>query len=149
VKRALALFLGLAVLPLAACGGGGEAQDEWSGPPAAGADGALAVDAFNDFLDEYPEYAESPFEAATEFLRLDERTAGETSLVATTEGESPSPVSVVVTLDRLADDSVRAQRYELVFEDQGDDGWRLVSGVETQRCQQGRGHQSFSPEPCV
>ncbi len=155
MKRApvlcLVLFLALATLPLAGCGSGSEAGDfeEWDGPPTASDTGALEVADFNDFLEEHPEFAWAPTAAATLFLRLDRQTGVDTSFRTRTAGESASPVTVEVTLDRLPDDSVRAQRYALVFSTEGESSWRLDSAAVTQRCQLGRGHQGFSPEPCV
>jgi hypothetical protein len=151
VKRLLVLFLSLALLPLAGCGSAGDASEfkEWEGPPTPSGTGALEVSEFNDFLEEYPEFAWAPTTAATLFLRLDRMTAVDTSIEARTAGESQSPVTVEVTLDGLLDDSLRAQRYVLVFDLVADDDWRLTSAVATQRCQPGRGHQDFSAEPCV
>jgi hypothetical protein len=151
MRSVLALFLVLAIVPLAGCGSAGEAgeSEEWDGPPTPNARGALEVSDFNEFLDEYPEFAWAPTTAATLFLRLDQMTPADTTLETQTAGESETPVGVVVTLDGLADDSVRAQRYVLGFERQGENEWRLTSAVFSQRCQPGRGHQSFSPEACV
>ena len=67
------------------------------------------------------------------------------------EGVPPAPGSggnVTVTLDRLADDSVRAQRFVLTFTPD-DNGWTLRSARVAQRCWPGRGHTTYSPEPCV
>jgi hypothetical protein len=58
-------------------------------------------------------------------------------------GGAPPVVVMVDALDRYVDE----QRYELAIED-GVDGLRLVSGRWSQRCQAGRGHQEWSPEPC-
>jgi len=147
MSRVLAAFVALAVLPLAACGSG--KIDEWPGPPRAAAGGSLDVAAFNDYLAEYDEYARSPIVATTEFLRLDEATTPAISIEAHAAGESPSPVRVDVTLDRLQDDSVRARRYALVLNLAGENDWRLSSAVVSQRCWPNRGHQTFSAEPCV
>jgi hypothetical protein len=54
----------------------------------------------------------------------------------------------VATLDRLPDDSVRAERFVLGLERQGG-VWRLRSAVWSQRCWAGRGHQQFSVAPCL
>ena len=56
---------------------------------------------------------------------------------------------MTVTLDGLFDDSVRAQRFVLVFQPAKDGSWRLESAVATQRCHAGRGHEDFSAELCV
>ena len=56
--------------------------------------------------------------------------------------------SVQVTRDGLADDSVRAVRYEVLLEKAGDGTWRLRSAKRLQRCHLNRGHQDFSPQLC-
>lgn len=56
---------------------------------------------------------------------------------------------VTVTTSNFFDDSVFADRWELVL-NRGDDGrFRFVSGQWSQACQPDRGHQDFSPELCV
>ena len=62
--------------------------------------------------------------------------------------EGTGPEAVVVTLDGVLDDSVRAQRWMLTFTPQGD-VYELTEARLAQRCRPGRGHQGFSPEPCV
>ena len=88
--------------------------------------------------------------AATEFLRLD-RAHGrhDVDRRAGRPAEGSGPTTVTVTLDGLLDDSVRAQRFVLVLSQNDDGEWRLDSAATAQRCQPGRGHQAFSPEPCV
>jgi hypothetical protein len=138
-------FLALTVLPLAACGSSGGA--EWAGPPRPDGNGRLAIGGFNDYLDGQAKDASSPFVAATRFLRLDRVNAATTSLEARATAEGSGPTTVTVTLDRLGDDSVRAQRYVLSFARDGDE-WRLTSAAVAQRCWPNRGHPGFSIEPC-
>src|SRR5713101_7041707 len=142
MKRAVAGLLG--VLALGGCGGGSGLEVEWPGPPGPSANGTVAVGPFDDYLAKYEDYASSPEALATEFLRLDEREAATTSL---TLGHGPrtsvEEVRLAVTLDGLADDSIRSERYELVVEKRGSN-WRLMSARRTQRCQAGHGHQDFS-----
>src|SRR5438105_3481133 len=104
------LFL-LGVLALAGCGSA--AESEWPGPPKPHADGSLAVKGFDDYLDEYADYATSPEALATEFLRLDEQHVATTSLVTTEAAEGGDRATVVATLDGVLDDSVAAVRYVL------------------------------------
>src|SRR4051812_17011306 len=125
----------LLAVALAGCGSGSLA--EWPGPPRPDAHGQGAVSGFDAYLDDYPDYAESPAALAAEFVKLGEREAATATLVAQANGE------VRVTLLGLADDSVADERYELVVEKEGD-GWRLRSAVRTQRCRVGRGHQGYS-----
>jgi hypothetical protein len=53
-----------------------------------------------------------------------------------------------VLLDGLGDDSVRAERWTLEFEPDGE-SYLLTSAQWATRCQPGRGHQDFSPDDCV
>src|SRR5947199_4338466 len=109
------------VLAVAGCGSG--AETEWPGPPKAHADGSLSVKGFNDYLDEYEDYATSPEALATEFLRLDERRGARTSLMTSEPGEGGERAIVVAMLAGVADDSVEAVRYVLVVTKEKD-GWR-------------------------
>jgi len=144
--RAYAASL-LSGLALAGCGGGDEAS--WSGPPDPATDGTVAVDDFAAYQEDVDEPWEgSAAMAAAEFLRLDERTAARTSIEGMASAEGTGPETVVVTLDGLLDDSIRAGRWTLMFEPDGET-YRLTEAKWAQRCQPGRGHQQFSPEPCV
>ena len=121
----------------------------WLGPPEPSADGTVAVDGFNSYAESVDETWEgSAALAAGEFLRLDERSAVRTTIEATASPEGIGPEEVVVTLDGLADDSVRAERWTLRLEPEGD-VFTLTEARWAQRCQPGRGHQDFSPELCV
>jgi len=147
----VALLTAGAVL-LAGCGS--DAKDEqparWNGPPRPDASGKVDVAPFNAFLArERPAAARAPLTAVAEFLRLDTADAGATSISSRLGGEGAGPATVVATLDRLLDDSVRAQRYVLALERRADGTWRVRSAAWSQRCQQGRGHQDFTAAPCV
>jgi hypothetical protein len=142
-RRALFLF---AVLLLAACGSG--AETEWPGPPKVHEDGTLSVKAFDDYLDEYEDYAESPEALAAAFLRLDEQRGSTTSLVTGQAAEEAERATVVATLAGIPDDSVESVRYVLVVMKEKD-SWRLQSATRAQRCRDGRGHSGFSAAACV
>jgi hypothetical protein len=120
----------------------------WPGPPRAGSDGTMAVAGFNAFLRRRPELAGSPLRAGIDYTRIDRVQARTTAAFVRSGPEGRPPTVVVLTADGLLDDSVRAQRYTLVFRRAGE-GWRLVSARRTQRCWPGRGHGAFSPRPCV
>ena len=136
------------LLALPACGGSDETA-AWSGPPDPAADGSLAVDEFVEFAEGVEEHWESSAAmAAAEFLRLDERTAARTTIAGVASPEGTGPETVVVTLDGLLDDSVRAQRWTLTFVPE-DGVYELTDAQWAQRCQPSRGHQDFSTEPCV
>ena len=141
------LSLLLAAVLLAGCGS--QAESEWPGPPKAHDDGTLSVKGFNDYLDEYEDYASSPEALATEFLRLDEQRGATTSLVTKDGPEgSADQATAVATLAGIADDSVEAVRYVLTLAKEKE-GWRLQSAARTQRCHGGRGHAQFSAAACV
>jgi hypothetical protein len=138
-----------AVLALAGCGSSSATSNDWNRPQAR-PDGTLPVSAFNDFLaGDGQDFADSPIEAVTEFLRLDKTSAAVTTLRATSPGEVRNFSEVVVTLDGLLDDSVRAARYTLELQRDADGMWRLRAADWAQRCQPGRGHQDFSAQLCT
>lgn len=146
-----ASLLGAASLVLAGCSTGDDVEVElvWGGPPKPDAGGVVSVDGFVSFQESVDEHWErSAAMAAAEFLRLDERTAQRTAIAGTASAEGADPAVVVVTLDGLLDDSVRAERWRLGFE-QEDGVYRLTAALRELRCQPGRGHQGFAPEPCV
>ena len=90
----------------------------------------------------------SPTELALAIAHAGETSAARTSTFAKASPEGGGPTTVTVLQEGLADDSVAAVRNVLRFEPYGDE-WRLVSNVRTQRCQQGRGHQTFESGDCV
>jgi hypothetical protein len=147
VRRITYAALSLVVVALAGCGKGD--SPSWPGPPDPGADGTVAVENFAAYQQDVDETWEgSAATAALEFLRLDERTAKTTMLEERGGPEGTGPATVVVTLDGLLDDSVRAERWTLEFEPDGDN-YVLAQATWAQRCQPGRGHQDFSPEACA
>ncbi|HWP35882.1 MAG TPA: hypothetical protein VNM66_09820 [Thermodesulfobacteriota bacterium] len=138
----------LAAAALAGCGGEEEAAT-WEGPPEPDASGQVSVEEFAAYQEDVDErWERSPALAAAEFVRLDERTAPRTTIESSAVGEGMGPQTVVLTLDRLLDDSVRAERWTLLFEPV-DDIYRLSSARRDLRCQPGRGHQAFAPDPCA
>jgi hypothetical protein len=150
--RSLAYAASLAAAAaLAGCSGSDvDVELVWAGPPEPGEAGGVSVDGFASFQGSVDEQWErSPALAAGEFLRLDERTAARTTIDARAEiGEGTGPQTVIVTLDGLADDSVRAERWTLGFEPEGEI-YVLTGALREQRCQPDRGHQDFSATPCV
>ena len=59
-----------------------------------------------------------------------------------------SVVALAVTLAGLLDDSVRAERWQLGFQQRGE-VYALTAALRELRCHRGRGHAGFSPEPCA
>ena len=141
----------LSALALVGCSKDGDDDQTapWAGPPDPAADGTVAVDGFQEYADGVDErWERSPAMAAAEFLRLDEQQATRTTIAGAASPEGTGPETVVVTLDGLQDDSVRAQRWTLTFTPDGD-VYELTAAEWAQRCQPGRGHQDFTPEACV
>jgi hypothetical protein len=156
-------LLGLVVLLLAAgCGYGDDGdEDEQTPTPAAQAappvpqpedgTGSLPVQDFNAFLERArPAFATSALRTAIEFTNAGEGQSATTSVVASEGAEGNSDeASVTVTREGLADDSVRAVRYVIVLDRNGDGTWSVRSARRLQRCHQNRGHQEFSPQLCT
>jgi hypothetical protein len=140
----------LVALALAGCGDDVDVELVWGGPPDAAPGGAVSTDGFAGFQKEVDEgWERSPALAAGIFLRLDERTATRTTIDAKAGPEGGGDQIVVVTLDGLADDSVRTERWTLGFEEGEDGVYALTGALRELRCHEGRGHQEFAGEACV
>jgi hypothetical protein len=139
----------LSALVLAGCGSDVAVELVWGGPPEPDQGGVVSVDGFAGYQREVDEHWErSASMAAAEFLRLDERKAVRTTIKGKSSAEGAGPQTVVVTLDGLADDSIRAERWTLGF-DETDGVYTLTAALREQRCQPGRGHQDFTADVCV
>ena len=123
----------------------------WSGPPEPlPANGMLPVDAFNAYAESVDEPWERDLAATTyEFVGREESEAPSVSFQASSGPEGDGPTSASLLLDGLLDDSVRARRFDLTLSRRQDGTWRLVSASWAQRCQEGRGHQAFTPALCL
>jgi hypothetical protein len=137
------------VLAVALTGCGGDDRTAWNGPPAPlPADGALPVDAFNDYLDAVEEpWERSAVGQATAYALPAARET--TDLRAEFVTNDPDGNAIVSVTIATLDDSVRAVRFVLRFDVLGDSAYRLVDATWQQRCQVGRGHQSWSRELCL
>jgi hypothetical protein len=114
------------------------------------ADGTLPVDAFNSYTESIDEPWEHDLAALTDaFVEGGASDATQRSFQATSSGEGAASASATLTLGGLLDDSVRALRYDLVLSARDDGTWTVDSASWSQRCQEGRGHQGFSAEPCL
>jgi hypothetical protein len=152
--------LGILLVLASGCGYGDDDDEE---PPRSAAQaqavprvpdpnetGALPVDEFNEFVDEArPAFATSALRTAVEYANAGEGNSALTSVEAREGPEGNSgEATVTVTREGLADDSVRAVRYELLLERTEEGTWRLRSARRLQRCQPQRGHQGFSAQLC-
>ncbi len=146
--RAVASAAILLALAVGGCGDD-DAPAAWEGRPELLPDGSIPADEFASLQDEVDaRWEHAPVLVAGEFLRLDESDAVRTSVVADAGPEATGPAIVTVTLDGLQDDSVAAERYVLELSRSGG-AWTLESARWSQRCQAGRGHEAFTPEPCL
>lgn len=114
------------------------------------ASGELPVDEFNA----YAESVDEPWEqevAATvdEYVGREAGDAPNVTFQATSGPEGGGPTSATLQLEGLLDDSVRSRRYDVTLSRRGDGTWEIVSASWAQRCHEGRGHQSFTPAPCL
>jgi hypothetical protein len=147
VSRTAGLAAAVALLA-AGCGGGTRDDASWPGDrsPRGSAAEAL-VAAFNDYAASVDApWERSPARLAGEFLAL--QATPLTTIEAEIAGEGQGGATVIVTLDRLLDDSIRAERYVLGLRPDGEH-WVLESVSWSQRCHPGRGHQAFSSAACV
>lgn len=114
------------------------------------ADGTLSVDAFNAYAESIDEPWERDLTALTDaFVEAGASEATQRSFQATSSGEGGASASASLTLEGLLDDSVRAERYDLELSRRADGTWKIESASWAQRCQPGRGHQAFTPAPCL
>lgn len=114
------------------------------------ADGTLPVEAFNAYTESIDEPWERDLTAVTyAFVEAGASEATQRSFQATSSGEGGASASASLTLEGLLDDSVRAERYDLTLSRRQDSTWQIDSASWAQRCQQGRGHQAFTPAPCL
>ena len=110
-------------------------------------DGTLPVDAFNLYAEGVDEAWERDIEQVTaRFVQQGEADAGSRSFQGTSNGDA---ASTSLLLDGLFDDSIRARRYELTLSRRPDGTWRIDAARWAQRCQEGRGHQAFTPALCL
>jgi hypothetical protein len=145
----LPLAVMLSAAALAGCGSDVEVELVWGGPPDAGTGGVVSTDGFSTYQREVDEdWERSPALAAGIFLRLDERKAVHTTIDAQAGPEGTGSQTVVVTLDGIPDDSVRAERWRLGFDEEGD-VYALNAALREVRCRAGRGHEDFSTELCA
>jgi hypothetical protein len=139
----------VAGLITAGCGSDVDVELVWGGPPEPEPGGVVSVEGFAGFQGQADEsWERSAAMAGAVFIRLDERTAVRTTIDAKAGPEGLGPQIVVVTLDGLADDSVRAERWTLSFEE-ADGVYTLTAALREIRCQRDRGHQDFSGEDCA
>ena len=63
--------------------------------------------------------------------------------------ESPDAAEVMITNEKLPDDSVMGQRFVIVLGKNDDGSWTVKRAGKAVKCQEGRGHQDYSKEPCM
>jgi hypothetical protein len=100
-------------------------------------DGVLEVEAFRS----HTEAVDAEFEREPEALVRKYLGVGDGALIV----DGPR---ATLLRDSLEDDSIRAERWLVDLEREGD-VWAVAAARWEQRCHENRGHQMFSPELCV
>ena len=62
--------------------------------------------------------------------------------------ESPKTAQVIITNEKLLDESVMGLRYKLVLNRNENGSWVIESSGKAIKCWKGRGHDNYSKEPC-
>ena len=148
MKLGAAILIVVAATVLGGCGG--DERASWDGPPRPfPTDGNLPTDGFAAYLDAVDEpWEQSLLGVATAYVQPLIGAAGDLhAAFPPTEPEGNG--TVVVTLGRLFDDSVRELRFVLTFDPLEDDAFRPLEARWQQRCHPGRGHQEWSTGVCV
>jgi hypothetical protein len=148
MKLGAAILTTVTAAALAGCGDGEQAS--WEGPPRPlPKDGRLPVDRFAEYVDAVEEpWERSAVGLATAYVLPAVRASGDIRAALPTN-ESETSETVVVTVGRLFDDSVRELRFVVRLDALDDGSFRLVDARWQQRCHAGRGHETWSPEACV
>lgn len=119
--------------------------------------GRIAAAGFNEHITENaPVTARTPVGAvkvllnrsygfAETWVAPSEREVEEIVVVTATDNGA----TIQVTVSNLLDDSAAAVRYTIELESSEDGLYRFGSGAWATRCQPGRGHQEFLPDPCT
>ena len=137
------------VVAAAGCGSDdrGSAPAVWNGP--ARPVSSEAIDDFNAYAESVDEpWERSAASTASTFAQLDRIDAARKAVAGASGPSTSAREEVTVTASGLRDDSIRAERFVLELERRDDRTWRIRSATWSQRCQPGRGHQSFSAELC-
>jgi hypothetical protein len=112
--------------------------------------GEVDVSAYADFLAEHGAPAAGLEAAGRELIEPSHQESlsmGADLEVSSAPADGGRTV-VTVVVDGLPDDSIAAERFELVFVGDGDDVL-IESGSWAQRCWPGRGHQDWDVELCL
>jgi hypothetical protein len=127
-----------------------EPPEAWEVPVPLPADGSLPANEFNAYAEGVDEPWERDLRATVdEFISLGDLEAPYVSFQAASGPEGEGPTNVSILLDGLLDDSVRSRSYDLTLSRRADGTWRIDAASWAQRCQQGRGHQGFTPAKCL
>jgi TonB family protein len=108
------------------------------------------IDAFNARLAAAGDsaWAKAPATIAIEFVGGADCQCTRFSVEVGNQPERFDESEVTVTRDGFLDDSIGGDRHRLSMRRGGDGIWRLASATVAWRCQSGRGHEGYSPDPC-
>ena len=148
MKLRAAILAIVTAAALAGCGDGEQAS--WEGPPRPlPKDGKLPVNRFTEYVEAVDEpWERSAVGLATAYVLPVLQASGDIR-AAFPMNDPETSETVVVTVGRLFDDSVRELRFVLRLDALDDGSFRLVQARWQQRCHAGRGHETWSPEACV
>lgn len=118
----------------------------WAGRPDIDADGAVQLPDVDTAIDFGAGWAFNPTAFGNAIAGRPEVNQRRTIEVVR---RSESEFLVTVTRSNFFDDSVFADRYEMLLRRADTGRFRFVSGEWSQACQPGRGHQEFTPELCI
>ncbi|MCW5959725.1 MAG: hypothetical protein KIS76_06135 [Pyrinomonadaceae bacterium] len=113
----------------------------------------LDVKSFNDKIEKAykanEDWVKMPTQVITNLVGEFSETKSRTIEIVAEIADITDELTVTVTDEGFADDSVRGEQYKfhLTLNDQG--AWQVISAEKAQRCREGRGHQDYSPAPCL
>ncbi len=93
-------------------------------------------------------WVKSPSQVAVRLAGEIEDTALRTMEFKYPSAEQTDTLTLTITNEGLLDDSVRAERFVYMMKKSSRGVWTVTSGQKAWSCQQNRGHQEFSAEPC-
>lgn len=110
---------------------------------------AVPIDRFNTRLAAAGDsaWAQAPATIAIEFVGGAACACAEFRVESTSRPEGFDAAEVTVTRDGYTDDSVRGDRHHIVMRREAGI-WNITSATIAWRCQEERGHQGYSADPC-
>lgn len=108
-------------------------------------DGTVDTSGFEQYVNDMEPPPDDPIEVALLLFDLTHDDVDETE----TDPTQGSGTRITLLSHIETDDSVASLRRQVTLERAPDGRWTVVETSWDQRCRPGRGHQDYSPEPCV